>query len=61
MENRDLMIRWRNAVRFQARAWPALKLAAMRLDAVYWKGLGKTVTWAGKDSPAEVVLRTSGP
>ncbi|KAH8806111.1 fungal-specific transcription factor domain-containing protein [Xylogone sp. PMI_703] len=60
IKNKDLVEKWRNTVRFQARAWQVLKLAAMRLDAIYWKGLDKTVTWAGKGSPAEIVLRSSG-
>ena len=27
-------------------------------DAVVWKGLDSIVSWAGKDSPAEILLRT---
>ncbi|KAG4419041.1 hypothetical protein IFR04_007817 [Cadophora malorum] len=54
-ENKLLLDKWRNTVRMQSRAWPVLKLAVMRLDAVVWKGLDSIVSWAGKDSPAEVL------
>jgi hypothetical protein len=56
-ENKLLLDKWRSIVRMQSRAWPVLKLAVMRLDAVVWKGLDNIVSWAGKDSPAEVLLR----
>jgi hypothetical protein len=56
-ENKLLLDKWRSTVRMQSRAWPVLKLAVMRLDAVVWKGLDNIVSWAGKDSPAEVLLR----
>jgi hypothetical protein len=59
-ENKALVDKWRNTVRLQARAWPVLRLAAMRLDAICWKGLVKTVTWADKECPAELLLRASG-
>ena len=57
-ENKLLLDKWRSTVRMQSRAWPVLKLAVMRLDAVVWKGLDSIVCWAGKDSPAEILLRT---
>ncbi|KAI1623132.1 fungal-specific transcription factor domain-containing protein [Exophiala viscosa] len=56
-ENKLLLDKWRGTVRMQSRAWPVLRLAAMRLDAVVWKGLDHIVSWAGKDSPAEILLR----
>ena len=56
-ENKLLLDKWRITVRMQSRAWPVLKLAVMRLDAVVWKGLDHIVSWAGKDSPAEILLR----
>ena len=56
-ENKLLLDKWRSTVRMQSRAWPVLKLAVMRLDAVFWKGLDHIVSWAGKDSPAEILLR----
>lgn len=56
-ENKILLDKWRSTIRMQSRAWPVLKLAVMRLDAVLWKGLDNIVTWAGKDSPAEILLR----
>ncbi len=56
-ENKLLLDKWRITVRMQSRAWPVLKLAVMRLDAVVWKGLDHIVSWAGTDSPAEILLR----
>lgn len=61
MENKLLLDKWRSTVRMQSRAWPVLKLALMRLDAVLWIGLDHIVTWAGKESPAEIMLRKSPP
>ncbi|KAL6247635.1 Fungal specific transcription factor [Rhinocladiella similis] len=58
-ENKNLLEKWRSTIRMQSRAWPVLKLAVMRLDAVLWKGLDNIVSWAGKDSPAEILLRES--
>ncbi|KAK5047568.1 hypothetical protein LTR84_006665 [Exophiala bonariae] len=56
-ENKMLLDKWRITVRMQSRAWPVLKLAVMRLDAVFWKGLDHIVTCAGKDSPAMLLLK----
>jgi hypothetical protein len=56
-ENKLLLDKWRITVRMQSRAWPVLKLAVMRLDAVFWKGIDHIVSRAGKDSPAVLLLR----
>lgn len=56
-ENKRLLDKWRSTVRMQSRAWPVLKLAVMRLDTVFWKGLDHIVNWASKDSPADILLR----
>ncbi|KAJ9136740.1 Fungal specific transcription factor domain protein [Pleurostoma richardsiae] len=53
----SLLNKWRNTLRIQARAWPLARLAAMRLDAVFWKGLSTAVHGAGPDSPAITLLR----
>jgi hypothetical protein len=48
-ENKQLLEKWRSTLRTQARAWPVFKLAAIRLDAIFWAGLEK-VSWVGMDS-----------
>jgi hypothetical protein len=54
-ENKSLVDKWRSTIRMQSRAWPVLKLAVMRLDAMNWKGLNQIVPL---DSPAEKLLRS---
>lgn len=39
VRNKALLFDWRKTLRLQAQVWPLAKLAAMRLDAVFWKGL----------------------
>lgn len=56
-ENKTLLEKWRNTIRMQSRAWPVLKLAVMRLNAIVWTGLDQIVGWAGKDSPAARLLQ----
>lgn len=45
-ENKRLLEKWRSTLRTQARVWPVFKLAAIRLDAIFWAGLEK-VTGGG--------------
>lgn len=52
-----LLDRWRQTLRIQARAWPLARLAAMRLDAITWKGVSTVVHGAGPDSPAMALLQ----
>lgn len=60
MRNWSLLNRWRDTLRIQARAWPLARLAAMRLDAVFWKGVSTVIHGAGPDSPAVVLLKKEG-
>lgn len=55
-----LLNKWRSTLRIQARAWPLARLAAMRLDAIFWKGLSSVVHGAGPDSPAVMLLKAHG-
>lgn len=55
-----LLNKWRSTLRIQARAWPLARLAAMRLDAIFWKGLSSVVHGAGPDSPAVMLLKDQG-
>ncbi|EFX00605.1 fungal specific transcription factor domain containing protein [Grosmannia clavigera kw1407] len=57
VRNRDLLNRWRDTLRMQARAWPLARLATIRLDAIYWKGLPAAVLGVGSESPAVQLLR----
>lgn len=57
MRYRDLLTLWRDTLRNQARAWPLARLATIRLDAIYWKGLPAAVLGAGSESPAVLLLR----
>ncbi len=61
VRNKALLSKWRDTLRIQGRAWPLARLAAMRLDAVFWKGLSSVVHGAGPDSPALVLLNDRGP
>ncbi|KAH7325620.1 fungal-specific transcription factor domain-containing protein [Stachybotrys elegans] len=54
---RDLLTSWRDTLRIQAQAWPLARLAAMRLDAIFWKGLLSVVEGSGSDSPAVLLLQ----
>lgn len=56
VESKQLLEKWRDTIRIQARAWPVLKLAVIRLDAVFWKGLEKSSSWVGMKSPAQILL-----
>jgi hypothetical protein len=60
-QNKALLERWREIIRAQARAWPVLKLAAIRLDAIFFAGLEKVVNWVGMDSPAQILLILQQP
>jgi hypothetical protein len=55
-QNKALLEKLREIIRAQARAWPVLKLAAIRLDAIFFAGLEKVVNWVGMDSPAQILL-----
>jgi hypothetical protein len=54
---KTLLASWRDTLRIQAQAWPLARLAAMRLDAIFWKGLSSVVQGAGPDSPAVKLLQ----
>ena len=54
--NKALLDKWRDTLRIQARAWPLARLAAMRLDASFWKGISSVIHGAGSDSPAIQLL-----
>ncbi|KUJ13709.1 uncharacterized protein LY89DRAFT_687098 [Mollisia scopiformis] len=56
-QNKALLGKWRNTLRAQARAWPLARLATMRLDAVFWKGLSAVIHGTGPDSPAMSLLK----
>lgn len=56
----SLLSKWRDTLRIQARAWPLARLAAMRLDAIYWKGVSTVVHGAGPDSPAVLLIKELG-
>ena len=52
----SLLDQWRRTLRIQAHAWPPARLAAMRLDAITWKGVSTVIQGAGSDSPAMELL-----
>ncbi|CAK7221019.1 hypothetical protein SBRCBS47491_004384 [Sporothrix bragantina] len=52
-----LLDHWRRTLRIVARAWPLARLAAMRLDAITWKGISTVIHGAGSDSPAMALVR----
>ncbi|SPN97349.1 uncharacterized protein DNG_00863 [Cephalotrichum gorgonifer] len=56
LRNKALLDKWRDTLRIQARAWPLARLAAMRLDAIFWKGVSSVIHGAGPDSPAVLLL-----
>ncbi|KAH8703573.1 fungal-specific transcription factor domain-containing protein [Talaromyces proteolyticus] len=56
VENKQFLERWKQILRTQARAWPVLKLAAIRLDAIYFAGLEKVVGGTKMDVPAHILL-----
>lgn len=60
VRNKALLSKWRDTLRIQARAWPLARLAAMRLDAVFWKGLSLAIHGAGPESPAIQLLKEMG-
>jgi hypothetical protein len=57
---RALLGKWRDTLRIQAQAWPLARLAAMRLDAIFWKGLSSVVHGAGPESPAVMLFKEHG-
>ncbi|KAH8168720.1 fungal specific transcription factor domain-containing protein [Sarocladium implicatum] len=59
LRNKALLDKWRDTLRIQARAWPLARLAAMRLDASFWKGISSVIHGAGSDSPALRLLKES--
>ncbi|RVX71310.1 hypothetical protein B0A52_04884 [Exophiala mesophila] len=60
LRNKALLSKWRDSLRSLSRAWPLAKLATMRLDAVFWKGLSAVVHGAGPDNPASRLLKEQG-
>jgi hypothetical protein len=60
-QNKALLEKWREIIRAQARAWPVLKLAVIRLDAIFFAGLEKVVNSARMDSPAQILLILQQP
>lgn len=60
VRNKSLLNKWRDTLRTQARAWPLARLAAVRLDAVFWKGLAAAVHGSGVDSPATNLFKDQG-
>jgi hypothetical protein len=58
--NRMLLSKWRDTLRTQASAWPLARLAAVRLHAVFWKGLPSVVHAEGPDGPAFQLFRDQG-
>ncbi|ATY66976.1 fungal specific transcription factor domain [Cordyceps militaris] len=59
VRNKTLLDKWRDTLRMQARAWPLARLAAMRLDASFWKGISSVIHGAGPESPAVQLLKES--
>jgi hypothetical protein len=57
---KTLLGKWRDTLRIQARAWPLARLATMRLNAIYWKGLDTVVHGAGPESPAVMLFKEQG-
>ncbi|OAA58439.1 fungal specific transcription factor domain containing protein [Niveomyces insectorum RCEF 264] len=57
IRNRELLNKWRDTLRTQSRAWPLARLATIRLNATFWKGLAHVVYGTGPDSPAMMLLR----
>ncbi|KAJ5586924.1 uncharacterized protein N7459_002689 [Penicillium hispanicum] len=56
-QNRSLLVKWRDTIRTQSRAWPLARLATIRLDAAFWKGLTSVVHGTGPESPAMRLLK----
>lgn len=52
VRNRFLLSKWRDTLRTQSRVWPLARLATIRLDAAFWKGLPLIVHGVGPESPA---------
>lgn len=46
-------------LRTQSRAWPLARLATIRLDAIFWKGLPSVIHGTGPDSPASLSLKAN--
>ncbi|KAH8886085.1 hypothetical protein GQ53DRAFT_728289 [Thozetella sp. PMI_491] len=57
IQTRALLGRWRDTLRTQSRAWPLARLATIRLDAAFWKGLARVVHGAGPASPAVMLIK----
>lgn len=57
LRNKALLGEWRDTLRTQARAWPLARLATMRMDAVFWKGLDSAIHGVGPDSLAMMLLK----
>lgn len=55
--NRILLNKWKDTLRVQSRVWPLAKLATIRLDATFWKGLSLVAHGSGPDSPATMLLK----
>lgn len=60
LRSKSLLNKWRDILRTQARAWPLARLAAVRLDAVFWKGVSSVVDGAGPQSPAVRLFQGQG-
>ncbi|KAF4124834.1 GAL4 [Geosmithia morbida] len=60
VRNKALLSKWRDTLRIQARSWPLARLAAVRVDAIFWKGIQPLIDGAGPESPAVRLLREEG-
>lgn len=60
IRNMSLLSKWRDTLRIQGRAWPLARLATMRLDAIFWRGLSAAIHGAGPDSPAVLLVKELG-
>ncbi|KAH8682589.1 fungal-specific transcription factor domain-containing protein [Xylariales sp. PMI_506] len=61
VRNKDLLSKWRNILRTQSRVWPLARLATIRLDAAFWRGLPLIVHGAGPESPAFQLIQEQYP
>uniref|UniRef100_A0A093UYT5 Transcriptional activator protein DAL81 n=1 Tax=Talaromyces marneffei PM1 TaxID=1077442 RepID=A0A093UYT5_TALMA len=56
-QNRALLNRWRETLRAQSQVWPLARLATIRLDAAFWKGLSLVIHGAGPESQAALLIK----
>ena len=57
LQNRTLLNRWRETLRAQSQVWPLARLATIRLDAAFWKGLSLVIHGAGPESQAAMLMK----